>query len=102
MTPTVTRELYSSSHNIDMLFLALGVQLSQDYLPRVPHHDPFTNPKFLRASYPTARNLPSNITIHHTWSHRVQAELGLIAMDPTSFQESVRTVCPSRPVCLAV
>ena len=66
MTPTVTRELYSSSHGIDMLFLALGVRLSQDYLPRVPRHDPSTDPKFFRTSYPTARCLPSNITIQNT------------------------------------
>ena len=55
MTPTVRRELYSSSHGIDMLFLALDVRLSQDYLLPVPRHDPFTDPKVLRTTYPRAR-----------------------------------------------
>ena len=47
MTPTVRREIHSSSHGIDMLFLALGVRLSQDYLLPVPRHDPFTDPTSL-------------------------------------------------------
>ena len=69
MTPTVRRELYSSNHGIDMLFLAFGLRLSQDYVLPLPRHDPLTNPKFLRASYPTAGNLPSNTTTHHTLIH---------------------------------
>ena len=91
MTPVVRRELYSRSHGITMRFLAFGVQLSQDYLLLLPRHDPFTNLKFLRASYPTARDHPSSTTTHHTFIHPVRSKSELIAMD------SVRTVSSSRP-----
>ena len=82
MMPVVRRELYSRSHGITMLFLAFGVQLSQDYLLLLPRHDPFKVPP----SFLSARNHLSGTTTHHTLIHPAQSRLGLIAMDSRSFK----------------
>ena len=97
MTPVVRRELYSRSHGITMLFLAFGVQLSQDYCLLFPRHNPFTNLNFLRASYPTARDHPSSTTTHHTFIYPAQLKSELNAMGLMSFQEGFRTVYSSGP-----